>query len=140
MEDSGILFTGDSVLGQGTAVFENLTSYISSLNKQLQLNPKSIFPGHGPVVYNAKDKLEEYVRHRQEREDEIIKVFKDGGDGTQFSARDIVKVIYAKYPLSLWVAAERGIVLHLEKLKNEGKAKMTDKAEWMLITPSQSSL
>ena len=135
MEDSGILFTGDSVLGQGTAVFANLSTYISSLKKQLELNPKTIYPGHGPVVHHAKDKIEEYIRHRQQREDEIIKVLKDAGVDAQLNPKDIVKIIYARYPQSLWPAAERGVEHHLEKLNDEGKANKGDGGKWMLVTP-----
>jgi len=136
--ETGGLFTGDSVLGQGTAVFESLGTYISSLKKQLALNPITIYPGHGPVVTNAKAKLQEYISHRQQREDEIINVFSTE-ENRELSPMDVVKVIYAKYPQSLWPAAERGVILHLEKLRDEGKAKETGSGKWIL-TKSQSSL
>ena len=138
-DETGGLFTGDSVLGQGTAVFETLSTYISSLRKQLALNPVTIYPGHGPVVTNAKAKLQEYISHRQQREDEIIKVFSMEETSGELSPRDVVKVIYAKYPQSLWPAAERGVVLHLEKLRDEGKANEIGGGKWVL-TRSQSSL
>jgi endoribonuclease LACTB2 len=141
MEDSGALFTGDSVLGQGTAVFENLTTYLESLKKELSLNPTTLYPGHGPELrgQEAKAKIQEYISHRQQREDEIIKVMTEMGSEAQFAPGDIVKVIYAKYPKSLWPAAERGIVLHLEKLKDEGKAKEVGNGKWVLLL-RQSSL
>ena len=139
LEETGSLFTGDSVLGQGTAVFETLSTYISSLKKQLALNPVTIYPGHGPVVTNAKAKLQEYISHRQQREDEIIKVFSAEENGVQLSPMDVVKIIYAKYPQSLWPAAERGVVLHLEKLRDEGKANEIGTGKWIL-TKTQSSL
>jgi endoribonuclease LACTB2 len=134
MPDTGILFTGDSILGQGTAVFEHLKSYISSLKKQLNLNPKTVYPGHGPIISNAKDKIQEYINHRQQREDEIVKVFRDSGSDVELTPRDIVKVIYAKYPQSLWPAAEHGVVLHLEKLMADGKAKYLGSDKWILTS------
>lgn len=136
--DTSVLFTGDSIVGQGTAVFENLSTYISSLQKQLRLNPKTIFPAHGPIVRDAKEKIEEYIKHRQQREDEIVKVFEDAGN-VVLTTMDIVKVIYAKYPQSLWPAAERGMVLHLEKLRDEGRTEEVGGGKWMLIT-RQSTL
>jgi glyoxylase-like metal-dependent hydrolase (beta-lactamase superfamily II) len=138
MEDSNALFTGDSILGQGTAVFENLTTYLSSLKKQLNLKPTTLYPGHGPVIQGkeATEKIQEYISHRQQREDEIAKVMTDA-EG-EVAAMDIVKVIYARYPQSLWAAAERGVILHLEKLRDEGKAKESG-GKWTLIS-RQSSL
>jgi len=53
---------------------------------------------------------------------------------------DVVKVIYARYPQSLWPAAERGVVLHLEKLRDEGKAKEIGSGKWILTKTQSSSL
>jgi ribonuclease/clavin/mitogillin len=142
METSGGLFTGDSVLGQGTTVFENLTTYLSSLKKQLDLNPATIFPGHGPVITGrqaARDKIQEYINHREQRENEIIDVIMKRGSDAQVTAEDVVKVIYAKYPQSLWPAAERGVLQHLDKLKDEGRAQNVGGGKWVL-TSSKSSL
>lgn len=142
MEDKGILFTGDSILGQGTAVFEDLSTYLSSLRRLLQFNPSTLFPGHGPVIHNAKEKIEEYISHRQQREDEIVNVFKDAkvdGEGGErgLLPMDIVEIIYVKYPKSLWGPAERGVVLHLKKLRDEGRAKEVGGGRWMLTPSSQ---
>ena len=134
MSDTGDLFTGDSVLGQGTAVFESLVTYIASLKKQLNLNPSTIYPGHGPIVERATEKIQEYITHRQQREDEIVKILADSAEEALVTPRDIVKVIYARYPESLWPAAEKGIILHLEKLKEEGKSREVERGKWALTT------
>lgn len=72
-----VLFSADTVLGHGTAVFENLGWYISSLEKCISILEKedadvTIYPGHGEVVKGGVAKLKEYVKHRMEREAQVV--------------------------------------------------------------------
>lgn len=80
---SPVLFTADTVLGHGTAVFEDLSTYMSSLEKLLSLaRGKSsstltfdnIYPGHGPVIDDGEDLIATYIEHRRVREAQIVEV------------------------------------------------------------------
>ncbi|WVQ95103.1 hypothetical protein IAU59_002197 [Kwoniella sp. CBS 9459] len=74
------VFTGDTVLGQGTTTFLELASYMTSLRTLLALKPNVLYPAHGPHVPSAKESrahLEEYIRHRQEREDQIVSILQN---------------------------------------------------------------
>ncbi|PHZ08950.1 Metallo-hydrolase/oxidoreductase [Rhizopus microsporus ATCC 52813] len=120
LEEEESLFTADCVLGQGSTIFEDLHQYLSGLEKLAKLQPRRLYPGHGPVIENGTNKINEYIRHRLEREDQIIQLFNQQ-DG--WTPMEIVKVLYKDYPESLHLPAARSVVLHLYKLHKDGKAK-----------------
>ncbi|KAH7340094.1 beta-lactamase-like protein [Rhizoctonia solani] len=121
------LFTADTVLGAGTAVFEDLASYMQSLRRLVDLPIWSHFislhPGHGPTVSpeSSKSHIETYISHRQARENQIIDVFRKSQGKT--SVGQIVESLYAEYPRTLWPAAAHSVGLHLQKLEVEGRAR-----------------
>src|SRR5262245_34088605 len=96
--DSGSLFTGDAVLGRGTSVIDppegDLAAYLRSLRRMRELSPRTIYPGHGPVVLRAIAKLDEYLEHRAMREDQVLRAI----DGSWRSVGELVGEIYADYP------------------------------------------
>ncbi|KAK5957603.1 hypothetical protein OHC33_000790 [Knufia fluminis] len=75
-EEVGCVFTADNVLGHGTAVFEDLGAYVASLKlmRRRAGEGRRAFPGHGAVINDARGKLDEYITHRQMREDEAMNV------------------------------------------------------------------
>ena len=80
------LFTADTVLGQGTAVFTDLKALISSLERCIdrvqQAKPEQVlvklFCGHGPAVDDGVKKMHEYIQHRLEREHQILQALENG--------------------------------------------------------------
>ncbi|KAJ7083303.1 beta-lactamase-like protein [Mycena belliarum] len=127
------LYTADTVLGQGTAVFEDLAAYLASLRKMLDFaraqGARVLYPGHGPVVADGEQVLTTYIKHRLEREAQILAVLKSPpamapGEGEpSWTTWTLVASIYAGYPESLWLPAARGVDLHLRKLESEGVVK-----------------
>jgi glyoxylase-like metal-dependent hydrolase (beta-lactamase superfamily II) len=135
---SGALFTGDAVLGRGTSFIDvpdgDLTKYLQSLRRMLERNPRTIYPGHGPVVLDARAKLREYLDHRAERERQILDGLADG-DRT---VDDLVARIYAAYPAELRELAGRSVMAHLAKLTTEGRVEATGRGEdrsWSVVEP-----
>lgn len=138
LEEEDAMFTGDNVLGQGTAVFEDLPLYLDSLQRMEKQFGGRAYPGHGPVIADGRSKIEEYIKHRQQREEEVLKVLRDAG--APRTARDLVKIIYKDVPENLHDAAERGVVQILEKLRKEGKVEKTDDGKWQIVPAKQSIL
>ena len=149
------LFTADTVLGHGTAVFEELAPYMASLRKLADFaEPQAevggaqtyatVYPGHGPVVADGHAKVSMYLRHRVEREEQIVKVLRqsapNGGELAATTGTDegwtvdaIVATIYAKYPKELWAPAAHSVELHLNKLGGEGRVEKVGTA-WVLLS------
>lgn len=130
LQEEDAMFTGDNVLGQGTAVFEDLVTYIQSLEKMRSMFTGRAYPGHGPVLPNGPSTITEYIRHRQQREDQVLKVLKSNksnpeepprGGPDEWTSMETVKVIYRDVPENLHDAADRGIQQILNKLKAEDK-------------------
>jgi glyoxylase-like metal-dependent hydrolase (beta-lactamase superfamily II) len=115
------LFTGDVVLGAGTTVIPDdtgdLGQYMDSLRRLLELDLETIYPAHGPVIRKPKEKIREYISHRELREQQILEALSDGG----LEVMAIVKKIYIDVPEYLHPAAASSVRSHLKKLGREGR-------------------
>jgi glyoxylase-like metal-dependent hydrolase (beta-lactamase superfamily II)/ribosomal protein S18 acetylase RimI-like enzyme len=132
------LFTGDAVLGRGTSVIDppegDLARYVASLRRMLDLGPRTIYPGHGPIVADGRAKLEEYLGHRDERERQVLDALASGAA----SIDEIVERIYEGYPRDVFPLAARSVLAHLKKLETEGRVERVgrgDAAPWTLSEP-----
>lgn len=123
LEKENVLFSGDCILGQGTAVFEDLHDYMLSLKKILEMKPGVIYPGHGPVVENPVDSIQFYIKHRQKREDQILQILQEHGTERSMSEMDIVGRIYKDTSKELWPVAAVNVGHHLRKLLHEGRVR-----------------
>ena len=124
IEEEGILFTGDTILGNTTTVVGDINSYMASLRRLLELpNIKVLCPGHGPLITDtgdakARDRLEMYVAHRQMREDQILEQLQDGEPKTSWQ---IMESIYGdSIDKRLRRAADGNVQAHLRSLQKSG--------------------
>lgn len=117
------LFTGDTVLGRGTAMVAhpdgNLTHYFASLQRLQDVctdeEITALLPGHGPTLHDPRAVLGGYVAHRRARLEEVRDAWKSGAH----TAREIVERVYADVPREVWPAAEATVRACLDALRQE---------------------
>jgi len=121
IEEEGVLFTGDTLLGSSTTTVWELASYRKSLERLLALpNLKVICPGHGKIVHDPRERLQMYVNHRNMREEQILGVLDGGG---AVSSWDIMLQLYPEIDRRLRRAADNNVRSHLTQLADEGRIK-----------------
>lgn len=146
-KEKGAMFTGDNVLGHGTAVFEDLATYLSSLHIMSEHIAEGVraYPAHGAVLDDGKATIEMYIKHRRQRENEALQVLRTGRVGAgndeklgaedtakEWDSMDIVKVIYKDVPENLHGPAEMGLIQVLKNLEGEGKVVREEGGSWRL--------
>uniref|UniRef100_H2YXR9 Endoribonuclease LACTB2 n=1 Tax=Ciona savignyi TaxID=51511 RepID=H2YXR9_CIOSA len=130
LEEDNSVFSGDCILGEGTAVFEDLADYMQSLEKIAGLKPDVIYPGHGPVINSPLENIQHYINHRNQREQQIIECI-EAKYPAPLQSMDMVKIIYKDVPEHLHPAADKNVNNHLSKLKKEGKIN-EENGKWVL--------
>jgi len=120
-EDRGALLTGDNIVGFGSVLIDppegNMRDYLRSLERMRSLpNLSVLFGGHGPAVATPYQKIDEYIAHRLERERSILEAVKAGATDPQ----QIVAKVYTDVSPKAYAMAERAVLAHLEKLREDG--------------------
>jgi glyoxylase-like metal-dependent hydrolase (beta-lactamase superfamily II) len=126
-----MLLAGDMISGFGTVgIFPpngSVAAYIASLRRLLALHEaepfSAVLPGHGPVVPDAGTKIEEYIAHRLEREQQIIDALARHGPLT---LDELPPLIYDEILPHLLPAGKATISMHLQKLLDEGRVAVND--------------
>jgi len=124
-EGTGAMFTGDAVLGRGTALIDpaegDLAQYLQSLRRMREARPRVIYPGHGPTVFDAVGKIREYEDHRAMREREVTTALSAGPR----TIPELVAEIYADTPPELHPAAAMQLEALMAKLEREERVLRT---------------
>lgn len=122
IEDEGVLFTGDTLLGSSTTVVQDLAAYRQTLKRLSELpNLKVICPGHGPLVWDPRERIRQYIEHRELRERQIVDALHRGGERTSW---EIMLELYPDVHRRLRLFADYNVRAHLEQLELEGRVKV----------------
>ncbi|HJP41562.1 MAG TPA: MBL fold metallo-hydrolase [Dehalococcoidia bacterium] len=122
IEEEGVLFTGDTLLGSSTTTVWDLKSYRESLQRLIELpNLTVICPGHGKIVNDPRERLQMYIDHRNMREKQILGLLENG---TAMTSWDMMMELYKDTDKRLRRAADNNVRSHLKQLEQEGRVKV----------------
>ncbi|MGH9883402.1 MAG: MBL fold metallo-hydrolase, partial [Pyrinomonadaceae bacterium] len=132
-ERSGTLISGDNIVGLGSVLIDppegHMRTYLDSLERMRTLpNLSVLFGGHGPAIANPYTKIDEYISHRLEREQNILSAVRAG----VATPPQIVATVYTDISPKAYAMAERAVVAHLEKLEEEGLVRR-DAEYWQAV-------
>jgi len=120
LKGTDVLFSGDHVMAWSTPVVAPpdgaMSDYMASLQKLARRGETIYFPGHGGAVRDAPRFVERYIRHRQAREESILRRLGKG----EADIASIVRAIYIGLDPRLVRAAGLSVLAHLEDLVARG--------------------
>jgi endoribonuclease LACTB2 len=131
-ERTGALISGDNIVGFGSVLIDppegNMRDYLDSLKRMRALpNLSVLFGGHGPAIANPYQKIDEYITHRQQREELILTAVR----ASAASPKEIVARVYTDVSPRAYAMAERAVLAHLEKLEADGLVVQAGSGEYV---------
>jgi glyoxylase-like metal-dependent hydrolase (beta-lactamase superfamily II) len=129
--DSRTLLVGDMLVQGSTVVIPashggSLSEYLKSLERMKQLNPVRALPAHGPVIEDPLALIDHYVKHRAQREAQIVERLSNAS-----TVESITSAIYPSVTLELVPMARESVLAHLQKLETDGRV-ARDGDRWAL--------
>lgn len=125
-EEEGVLFPGDHVMGWSTTVVSppdgDMAAYVESLRKVAGRHDRVYWPTHGPSIPEPRRYVEALVRHRLQREQQVLDAVRSG----LVEIPAIVASLYANVDEKLHKPAGRSVLAHLVKLVDEGQVRVAD--------------
>jgi glyoxylase-like metal-dependent hydrolase (beta-lactamase superfamily II) len=119
--EDGVCFSGDLILGWGSTYVPpdggSLAAYMLSLRLLQSRDPALICPGHGPWITDAPGKINEYIAHREARENGLLEAMARG----ERSRMNLLEEVWSDVPEQLRPAANVVMEAHLQKLEAEGR-------------------
>jgi len=120
LEGTGILFSGDHVMGWNTSVVAppegKMGDYMRSLELLGERTDRVYFPGHGGQVDEPQRLVKAFLLHRRMREQAILDCIRSGTD----TVKAIVPAIYRDLDPKLLSAASLSVLAHVEHLISRG--------------------
>ena len=120
LEGTGLLFSGDHVMGWNTSVIAppegSMADYLRSLELLGGRTDRVYFPGHGGRIDEPQRLVKAFLLHRRMREQAILDCIRSGTN----TVRTIVPEIYRGLDPKLINAASLSVLAHVEHLVSRG--------------------
>ena len=122
LEGTGILFSGDTVMGWATTLVSppegDMAAFMASLRKLARRRDDRLYlPGHGHPVTDPQAMLAFQIAHREERMAQIMARLAAG----PAEAAELARAIYTDVNPALLPAAQRNVLAALIGLLDEGR-------------------
>lgn len=117
----GAMLVGDMLSTVSTIIIDppegHLATYLLSLERLLQGPMTTLYPAHGPAMRDGRRLVNQYLRHRRQREASLRKALQDGG-----TVDELLPKVYWDVDKKLYPIAARSLLAGLHKLREEGHA------------------
>lgn len=117
-----VVLTGDHVLGWTSTLISppdgDLRQFLASCDRLGRIGARAFLPGHGAPIAEPAARLDWLVRHRMQREAQILTELRGGAS----SLGELVARLYGDTPPALRPAAARNVLAHLIALVEDGRA------------------
>jgi glyoxylase-like metal-dependent hydrolase (beta-lactamase superfamily II) len=118
------VYCGDLIRAGGTIVIAasrggDLRAYLDSLERVRALGAGRLLPGHGPAIDDPPAAIDAYLKHRAEREAQVLNALRAGSA----TPAAIAARIYSGLDPALEAAAADTVLAHLVKLEAEGQVR-----------------
>jgi glyoxylase-like metal-dependent hydrolase (beta-lactamase superfamily II) len=133
IESARLLCTGDHILEGVSPVIlppdGDMSAYLSSLDKLLDLPFDRIAPGHGSVIQEGKNWIRHMRQHRLAREQKVLDRLAALGCA---SIPAMTPSVYDDVPPDRHEWAQRTLLAHLLKLRGDGRV-VSDGDRWRVV-------
>ena len=123
LDGTGIVFTGDTVMGFATTLVSppegDMAAFMASLERLAGRDDRLYLPGHGHPVRKPAAMLEWQIAHRRQRFEQILDALKDG----PADAATLARRIYTDVDPALLPAATRNVLASLIGLADRGEVR-----------------
>ncbi|KAK2594651.1 Atrochrysone carboxyl ACP thioesterase dmxR1 [Conoideocrella luteorostrata] len=99
LEEEQAMFTGDNVLGHGTAAIEYLSTWMETLRQMQSHGCAKGYPAHGAVISDLNAKIDGELAGKLRRERQALQALQQGNENLakerkKFTVKELVTAVY----------------------------------------------